>query len=615
MLPNAHPLKPQYQDGGERTPQCLAPGEVAPGAVRLQLEKILASGRFSRSPQLSRFLTYVVEDALTFGGRGLKEYEIARQVYNKNEDFDVRLDPIVRVEARRLRSRLIEYYSQEGHEDPVLIELGKRGYRPRFAIRPAGSTMASPLPESKAPEQHTSIAVIPFIDRSESGDQQYFCDGLTEELINALTRTPGLLVASRSSSFQFSGNGQDVRKVGADLDVAVILEGSVRRQGNRLRVTSQLTSANTGFHVWSETYDIELDDLFQVQEQLSHAIVETIHKQKGAPTMPLLQRKQTDRPEAYREFLRGLHLQRSPIRHDLEESEKYLAAAVEADPNYVGAIAALARTRVNLVWYEIRPPHEGWPLVDSSANRALELDPSCAIARAALGSARAAGDWNWPAADQVFAGALEHGANDAFVKQSWAVHYLSPLRKLDEAVAAVTEAIELAPNALEAWNDLAWIRYYRSEYADALEQFRSVLADKPDHLHALHGLARCYLAMQEPQKALQTLSIAREIDASPQVLSATAACYGAMNEKEEAEKVARNLEAMERKQYVSPICKAHTAIALHRFDEALGYLQTALEQRCPRLVELDIDPFYRPLRSKELLEALRIAVCLRPPEN
>ncbi|MEZ5351856.1 MAG: tetratricopeptide repeat protein [Bryobacteraceae bacterium] len=597
-------------------PQCLAPGDIAPKAVKAQLEKILASELFKRSPQLSRFLTYVVTDTLEQKGEGLKEYEIGRQVFQKPESFDVRLDPIVRVEARRLRGRLTEYYAGEGEHDPVLIDLGKRGYRPAFCARVEGATPESPKAQPPpGVEQGTAIAVLPFIDMTEDGDQGYFCDGLTEELIHALTRVPDLQVASRSSAFQFKGGGQDVRKVGADLGVTAVMEGSLRKQGKKMRVTAQLTSASTGFHLWSEIYDTELEDLFEVQERIATAIVETVRKQNRSPVAGLLRRRQTEHPEAYRAFLQGLQLQRSTLTGELLESELRLQTAVEADPSYGPAFAALARTRIKLLWQEIRAPHQGWPLVKAAVERALELDPASAIAQAALGSTRAACDWNWPEAAKCFDAARAAAIGDAIVRHSEAVHLLAPQGRLDEALDAVSLAVELSSNSIDAWTDLGWVRFFRREYSEAADQFRAVLSDKPDHVHALLGLARTYVQTGEPEKAVATARLATQVDEKPAVLAVLAMSLAAAGRRPETEQLLERLFDASKTEYVSPVSLAMVELTLGRHEKAFSRLADAVEARAVRLIELDIDPVYDPLRPGGELEPFRIAVCLAPPPH
>ncbi len=239
----------------------------------------MASGPFAESERLRRFLRFTVEQTLQGQADRIKEYLIGVEVFGREESFDPRTDSIVRVQAGKLRARLEKYYATEGSSDPVLIEYPKGSYVPLFRNRQANGRRAWRrwrmlaaatatlvlvglasywMMERRVAGRPTvsgpaSIAVLPFADLSPDKDQEFFCDGITEELINTLARFEGLRVVARTSAFEFKGKGQDIRKIGAQLGVATLLEGSVRKQGNRLRVTVQLNNVADGFHLWSQT--------------------------------------------------------------------------------------------------------------------------------------------------------------------------------------------------------------------------------------------------------------------------------------------------------------------------------------------------------------------------
>ena len=257
------------------------PAEPIPEAVRAQLERILNSSIFVRSQRISRFLRFTVEQTLLGRGDSLKEYLIATEVYDKPDTMDPRFDPIVRVEAGRLRSKLREYYETEGRDDAIIISFRKRSYAPVFVERqtqPGDPHTAEAPPAAVQPEsmEISSIAVLPFADMSRRRDQDHFCDGLTEELINALAHVEGLRVVARTSVFQFKGQAGDIRKIGQELNVSSVLEGSVRKCGHRMRITAQLNSAADGYHLWSETFDRETRDIFGLQEEISRIIAARI---------------------------------------------------------------------------------------------------------------------------------------------------------------------------------------------------------------------------------------------------------------------------------------------------------------------------------------------------
>jgi serine/threonine-protein kinase len=247
---------------------------VSPDAARAQLEHMLASPVFTRSERMSRFLRFAVERLLAGQAATLKEYLIGMEVFDKGESMDPRVDPIVRVEAGRLRSKLREYYETEGSDDPILISFAPRSYVPVIQRR---NTPAQGLSETSRilnERRRNSIAVLPFTDMSRAGDHRYFCDGLTEEVINAIAQGGDWRVASSTSVFQYRDRSDDVRVIGERLNVAMILEGSVREWDKKLRVNVQLTDTDSGYHLWSETYNRTLDeDIFAVQQELSQAIL------------------------------------------------------------------------------------------------------------------------------------------------------------------------------------------------------------------------------------------------------------------------------------------------------------------------------------------------------
>ncbi len=249
--------------------------DLTEDAIRAEVRKMLASELFSRSDRMSRFLSFTVEQYLNGNASNLKEYLIGVEVFDKPDTLDPRLDPIVRVEAGRLRAKLREYYDTEGREDEIVISFPPRSYVPAFQRRPAGmaAAMEMPRPAPADAASPMSVAVLPFADLSRAHDQEYFCDGLTEEIISALAQASPLRVVSRTSSFQFKGKAEDVRRIGEQLNVRSVLEGSVRSFGSRLRITVQLVDAVDGYHMWSETFDRESgDDVFGTQLDISTAI-------------------------------------------------------------------------------------------------------------------------------------------------------------------------------------------------------------------------------------------------------------------------------------------------------------------------------------------------------
>lgn len=259
---------------------------ISAEAVREQTDRILASVHFARSQALTRFLRFVVDHTLDGKELEIKEYRLGVDVFDRGQEFDPRIDPIVRIQAAKLRSRLAEYYSDRGHGDTVVITIGKGAYVPSFAL-----AQKAPEPVRGTPDAQ-SIAVLPFVNISANPENEYFSDGLTEELISRFTMIPGLRVVSRTSVFGFKNASKDIREIGAQLNAHSVLEGSVRRIGNQLRVTAQLVEVSTGYHLMSRTYVRELKDVFAAQDELAQAIISevlpSVLRPESRPRMPFL---------------------------------------------------------------------------------------------------------------------------------------------------------------------------------------------------------------------------------------------------------------------------------------------------------------------------------------
>ena len=286
---------------------------IASGAVRTALEKILVSPGFASAERLSRFLRFAVEEHLNGQTDKLKESFLGVQLFGRKPSYDPRIDGVVRTEAVKLRARLKQYYDSDGREDELIIDMPKGGYVPAFRIRETTArTTPAPSPSLRIGRSKLvaaavaallllpaaflavkdrsfltraqaaeipAIAVLPFVDLTPHHDHGYFCDGVTEEVVDSLTKMGGFRVAASTSSFAFRGTREDIREIGKSLSVAYVLEGTVRAEHGVVRVTAQLVSAADGYGLWSETYTREMKDVFAVQDGISRDI---INKLRGA---------------------------------------------------------------------------------------------------------------------------------------------------------------------------------------------------------------------------------------------------------------------------------------------------------------------------------------------
>lgn len=371
-------------------------GGTAPPAeaVRAQLERVLDSGDFAQSERMKSFLRFVVEETLEGRAAQLKEFTIATGVFGRDESFDPQTNTIVRVEAGRLRRRLERYYLTEGQGDAVRIDLPKGSYVPLFraaAPAPAAAHAAqgAPAPEdvALALPSGPSIAVLPFENLSGDPDQGFFADGITEEIINDLTRFPNLRVIARHSTFKYKGQHVDIREVGRDLQVRYVLEGSVRKGGNLVRVTGQLIDATDGSHLFSESYDRDLSaqNILEIQDGISKRIVAAIGQPYGVMARAGARHaasKAAQNLDAYDAVLRFYEywFDHSPERHAAVRDA--LEEAVKLDPNYASAWAGLAEVYLDEVRFGFNARSDP-PSLDralETAQRAVRLDPESAMA-------------------------------------------------------------------------------------------------------------------------------------------------------------------------------------------------------------------------------------------
>ncbi len=363
-------------------------------SVRAQLERILASDHFARSERMRGLLRFLVEETLAGRAERLKGFTLAVEVFDRDETFDPQVDSLVRAAAGRLRRRLAQYALTDGRQDAVRIELPTGSYVPTFEHRRAdpGDVSAADPGARATPVREPSIAVLPFDNLSSDPEQEYFSDGITEEIITELSRLRDLRVIARNTTFRYKRQPVDVAELGRELGVGYVLEGSVRKATARIRVTAQLLEASGGTHLWAETYDRELSpkDILSVQDDIARRVVGAIGQPAGvifSAEAASARRAAADSLEAYdlvlrwhaydhRTFEPGEHLR---LRHVLER-------VVEREPGYAKAHAALAALYLDEYRMGFNPRADSAPLdrALASVERALDLDTRCAVARQQL---------------------------------------------------------------------------------------------------------------------------------------------------------------------------------------------------------------------------------------
>ena len=448
---------------------------------------------------------------------------------------------------------------------------------------------------ARAPDER-SIAVLPFVNMSDDRDNEYFSDGMTEEILNALVKVRDIKVASRTSSFAFKDHRADVREIAEKLGVATVLEGSVRKSGNRLRITAQLISAARGYHLWSESYDRKLEDVFAIQDDIARSIVEALKVQLGGDirAAPLVHQT-TGNVEAYQLYLKGRYVFNRFREEELRRSLTFYEKALDVDPGYARAYAGIADSWMNLAddWV---PPAEAYPEAKRAAQRAIELDDTLSEAHTALGKVLGWYDWAFDEAELALRRAV--AVNPNYADAHWGLAtVLPPNGQLPEAVEEMRSALALDPMSATFGRFTARFLLYLRRYDEAIEQARRTLDVNPGFTHALVHMGQAYLARGEPERALETLREADRTDAFLSVRAHLAQALAALGRTEEATTILTALGADEAAGYVRAEFVAAGWAALGDLDRAFAALDRALTARSSGLIYLHVDPSYDPLRA------------------
>jgi len=460
-------------------------------------------------------------------------------------------------------------------------------------------TQAVPL---QTPRAEASIAVLPFANLSADKENEYFSDGLAEEIINALTHVRGLKVTARTSAFAFRGENQDIRKIAETLNVRTILEGSVRRAGSRIRVSAQLINAADGYHIWSERYDGEMADVFAVQDEISSAIASALKLKLSAdlaeshhvPTLP-----------AFEALLRGRHCQFDGTPQGLERSKEYYENAIALDPEYALAHAALASYHWGLAFNGLRPAHEVMGAARAEALKALELDPTLPEALAALGVGTAAYDYDWKESERWFKLAMEGPSVTAGARYCYAFYHLMPYGRVNEAAKELERALEEDP--LNMGIRIAWINGLHAAGLDdrAIVAAEALLAIDQNRWSAYLALGRIYAFRGDIPKALAATAKAYELASwNVRVTAMRAGVLMQSGDRDGAQELVEKLRAESGQVYGAPMALAVFHALCGEADAAADWFEKAIEQRDPAVVGYLRTPLMRILRSSPRWPAL-----------
>jgi eukaryotic-like serine/threonine-protein kinase len=433
-----------------------------------------------------------------------------------------------------------------------------------------------------------SIAVLPFVNMSSDKEQEYFSDGLAEQLLNDLAKIPGLRVAARTSSFQFKGKTEDLRSVGEKLNVGNVLEGSVRKQGSRVRITAQLIKTEDGFHLWTETYDRELNDIFAVQDDIARSVAGSLKVALLAGKTATPSARGTS-AEAYNAYLQGQYFYQQRTKESLEKAVGYEEEAIKLDPRYAPAWVGLALARMTQADTSSLPVEEGYRKAREATEQALALDENFAVAHAAMGWIKRNYDWDWAGAEAAYQRALTLEPGNATAVRGAAV-LAATLGRFADALTESRRVVEMDPLSVNAHFNLGFNAYYAGRLDEAVAALRKALELNPEYPTAHTFLGRVYLAQARPQEALAEMERAAEPSLR---LRGVALAYHALGRKEEADSALAEFVA--KYQAVDAFQVAELYAFRGDTDKAFEWLERAYAQRDGGLTGMKGDPLLKSL--------------------
>ncbi|MFQ5929169.1 MAG: protein kinase, partial [Acidobacteriota bacterium] len=519
------------------------------------------------------------------------------EILNKAPASLVRLNPDLPDGLETITDKALEKDREERYQSAkdLLVDLKRLK-----GVVHSHSTPAAVL--TAADKVQPSIAVLPFVNMSPDPDNEYFSDGLAEELTNALTQLKGLRVAARTSAFSFKGMHKSISEIGRQLNVDTILEGSVRKAGKRLRITAQLINAADGYHLWSERYDREMEDIFDLQDEITRKIVNKLRVNLAKDSQELLVKRHTENVEAYNLYLKGrYHLNQRTEQSVLKALECCKQAASE-DDSYALPHAGLAEAYILLnidcprLFCE-RDPSEMVSKAKKAARKAIELDDSCAEAHVALALVYYRLDWDWKRAEQEFRLALERNEGLATAHHQYAM-FLASVNRFDEALAEIKRAHELDPLSPIISTAVGRILHFARRFDEAIDQFRCTLELNPQFPGGYFDLGLAYIAKGMYPEAVAAFKKLGELSGDPKRgLMELSWVYSRMGERDKAFELLEELIELSKTEYLPRLPLALVHIALGDLERAFELLEEGYAQRDSNLLYLQCEPVFDPLRS------------------
>jgi TolB-like protein/Flp pilus assembly protein TadD len=561
-------------------------------AAAKHLNRILTSKSFRQADRLKRFLRFIVTETVEGRGEALKEFIVGVEVFDRNSSFDPRSDPIVRVQARRLRAQLERYYLEEGTHDEIVLEVPKGGYAAVIRrVEPTRSSI-SKRPANPLLVNRNTVLAMPFMDLSPSGDLKYFCEGLSQEIIHTLTGKDGVRLVGWSGA-PTTPSESGWQEAASRFNAAIVITGSVRRSEEVVRVTTNLIETSNNCFLWSHSIDGDSKDPIALQEEIAGAISKRLESElaEGARYAASGRRPPAQNLAAYNYFVQGRYHLNQRTEEGLRKAVEFFEKATAEDGQYAQAYAGLADAYVLLGHYGAVPPTEVWTKTASNAAWAVLCDDLSAEAHTSLAHVKSTQDWDWLGAEREFQRAIILDSQYATAHHWYAASMLAPVGRSDDALNEMRIAQALDPISPIIARDLARIYYYLGDYEAALEQCDHTIELDPHFTPAYSLLG--FVQEQRGEFEESAAAFQRAIQLSPQSPSLKAALghsYGLAGKKSKAIGILKEIVDLATKRYVSPFELALLHFSIGQADEGFKWFEKAFNDRCFELIVVKVDP-------------------------
>ena len=569
--------------------------------IKSELDRILRSRAFIQSHRIRRFLQFVVEESLLGQPHRLKEYLIGLEVFDRREAFDPRVDSIVRVEARRLRNKLEEYYRTEGQEDPVRVLLRKGSYVPIFEYRHAGA--------SATPSQRRVVEIAPFVLAQPPAGAEAIADEVQRRLTHVLIKDGCFQVIAKPRSNASAETGQEAYSNGtygnghsppssaSKADYA--LEASLQFQPGGFHLILQLIQTADGSYVWSEAADFRLDDLASVEQ-----IAQLLLRELAALPNEAMARRQASDQDSRDAYLQGRYCWKLATPDTIRNSVSCFAKAVEFDENYAAAWAALAEALMVSSLFGFLAPNQNQERMKEAALKAISLNTILPETHIALGAVLSILDWDWEAGERELQKSIQLDSHDPISHIAYGIQ-LACRGMLDAARTEVERALELDPASLFSNFVLGWLYGASRRFDEAISQHLLVSKLAPDYALPHFGLGLAYAGKGMFQDAIAHFTNATELKCCSLLSGQLGYCYAMANRREEALREISNLSMRSDSHYVSPVSFASIYCGLENKENAQDFLEQALENHDPSLPVQLLNPEFDSLRDESRFQALR----------